>query len=747
LSDTLTQALLPELPCTGHFVRFYDEEKLLLDEVAEFIDSALRAGGTGLAIATPDHIETLRARLAGFGSAGSAGWFPGKLITLDAAETLASIMVEGWPDEERFMATVGSVVAQACAGGTVNAFGEMVALLCDEGKYEAAAHLEDLWNRLGERHDFALFCAYPTRQFADSDHAAAFQHVCKVHTHVGRSEQLSRQQSPADLHRLLAAWQQRANALEREVERRKQAERTLRRREKELADFVDNAAEGLHRVAADGTILWANRAELEMLGYAHHEYVGHHVAEFHVDKAEIDQILAALKSGATLYDRPARLRCKNGAIKHVLLNSNGCFEDGELLYTRCFTRDASDSVARQLAEAEHHRVLMQTHAEREQLLASLEHAGRAKDEFLAMLGHELRNPLSPIVTALQLLRMRNDSTTERELGIIQRQVEHLVRLVDDLLDISKIARGKIELKKERVSVSQVLAKAVEMAGPLIDKRHHHLSVQAQPGLQWEGDPVRLAQVVANLLTNAARYTDAGGTIRLAGRSAADGAIEISVNDNGSGIAEDMLPCIFDLFFQGKRNLDRAEGGLGIGLALVKSLVELHGGTVAATSEGLGRGSEFTIRLPVSSTGSSARSAARPDPGVSGAAGTRTRRILLVDDNVDGAETLASLLQAHGHDTRVTFSPLAALKLLDEFTPEVALLDIGLPQMDGYELALRLRQRLAGRPCQLIALTGYGQQADRKRSSEAGFQTHLVKPVQPDALLAAIERSAAAYSSR
>jgi PAS domain S-box-containing protein len=618
LPDLSTQALLPELPCTGHFVRFYDEEKLLLDEVAEFIDASLRASGTGIAIATAEHLDALRTRLAGFGSTRGTGWFPGRLITLDATETLATFMVEGWPDEERFFASVGSVVASACAGGgMVNAFGEMVALLCDDAKYDAAGRLEELWNRLGERHDFALFCAYPTRQFADAERAAAFQHVCRVHTHVGRSEQLAQQQNPADLHRLLAQWQQRAGALELEVERRKQAEHTLRRRERELTDFVDNAAEGLHRVAADGTILWANRAELELLGYAQHEYVGHHIAEFHAERADIDAILQTLQSGGTLTDRPARLLCKSGAIKHVLLHSNGCFEDGKLLYTRCFTRDATDRIAREQAEEVRNRTLLKAYDEREQLLASLERASRAKDDFLAMLGHELRNPLSPIVTALQLMRMRGDTGTEREQGIIQRQVDHLVRLVDDLLDISKITRGKIELKKEPVQVSQVLTKAVEMASLLLEQRGHRLTVQVESGLHWEGDPVRLAQVVANLLTNAARYTDVGGEVRLVGRTAPGNAIEISVEDNGAGIASEMLPRIFDLFFQAGRSVDRSEGGLGIGLALVKSLVELHGGTVGVHSEGLGHGSQFTIHLPVRCSEHSASrapaEAARPAP--------------------------------------------------------------------------------------------------------------------------------------
>ncbi|HUG25701.1 ATP-binding protein [Piscinibacter sp.] len=719
---TTAHPALPEIPRAGHFVRFYDDDAFLLDEVAEFIDAALRSGGAGVVIATPQHLAILEQRLAGFGSAnGHPGWHPGELVVLDAQATLDRFMIEGWPDEERFMRTVGAVVASAAEGGrNVHAFGEMVALLCAAARYDAAVRVEELWNELGRRHAFSLFCAYPARLFATSEQASAFQRVCDAHSHVCPSEHLAADTDSVDAHRLVAVWQQKASALEAEVARRQQAEQTLRRRERELADFVENAAEGLHRVAGDGTILWANRAELDLLGYSHSEYIGRHIADFHVDKPVIGGILARLQAGETLRDTPARLRCKDGSIKHVLIHSNGYFEDGKLVYTRCFTRDASDRVAREAAETE-----------RETLLCELEEANRAKDEFLAMLGHELRNPLSPIVTALQLMRMRGDTGTDREQGIIQRQVDHLVRLVDDLLDISKITRGKIELKKERVDVSDVLTKAVEMASLLLEQRSHRLAVGIEPGLRWEGDPVRLAQVVANLLTNAARYTDVGGDVRLSARRDDGAFLVIRVRDNGSGISPEVLPRIFDLFFQGKRSVDRSEGGLGIGLALVRSLVAMHGGTVEAASEGLGRGSEFTIHLPLS-TGTSANDESRPDGGAAQSAPAPvSRRVLVVDDNVDGADLLGHLLRAAGHQVQVLNDPVSALQALDAFAPDVAVLDIGLPVMDGYELAARLRERLAGRPCRFIALTGYGQDADRGRSQHAGFEQHLVKPVDPD----------------
>jgi signal transduction histidine kinase len=385
------------------------------------------------------------------------------------------------------------------------------------------------------------------------------------------------------------------------------------------------------------------------------------------------------------------------------------------------------------------RMRAATERERERLLTEAQAASRAKDEFLAMLGHELRNPLSPIVTALQLMKMRGDGRTSKEVTIIERQVKHLVRLVDDLLDIAKITRGKVELQRETVEIADVVSKAMEIASVLFEQRRHRVSIDVVgEDLRLEGDPVRLAQVVANLLTNAARYTDPGGDIRLTA-AREDHEIVICVKDSGAGISAEMLPRIFDVFFQGQRSSDRAEGGLGIGLTLVKTLVVMHGGTVAARSEGLGRGSEFIIRLPAPPP--AAHPAPEETPSAAGAPQppiTR-RRVLVVDDNEDAAELLGDILRAAGHDVIVVHDPPAALAIVAEFRPHVAVLDIGLPGMDGYELAERLRANTAMAGCRLIAATGYGQQHDRARSQAAGFQDHLVKPIDVATLIDMIAR--------
>jgi signal transduction histidine kinase len=370
------------------------------------------------------------------------------------------------------------------------------------------------------------------------------------------------------------------------------------------------------------------------------------------------------------------------------------------------------------------------------LLSDLESANRAKDEFLAMLGHELRNPLSPIVTALELMKLHRDGG-DSERRVIERQVEHLVRLVDDLLDVSKITRGKIELKREVIELAEIVNNAVHMASVLLEQRNHQLIVDVpRVGLAWEGDPVRLAQVLANLLTNAARYTPHGGRIELTALRDAD-QVTIRVRDNGVGIAADMLPRIFELFVQGgQRSLDRAEGGLGLGLTLARSLVGLHGGTINAASDGLGKGTTFTIRLPAPSPAVVAGKR-RPEPA-SKPPPTLGKRVLIVDDNVDAAEMLGELLEESGHEVVLANDPIAALKSIEEKNPDVAVVDIGLPVMDGYQLAERIRQSLSGRDCRLVALSGYGREHDYARSKQAGFVEHLVKPVDLATLLRVVD---------
>ncbi len=361
--------------------------------------------------------------------------------------------------------------------------------------------------------------------------------------------------------------------------------------------------------------------------------------------------------------------------------------------------------------------------------ARAEEAARAKDEFLAMLGHELRNPLSPILTALQLMRLRNQTSREQE--VIERQVTSLMRLVDDVLDVSRITRGKIDLRKERVELAAIAARAIEMSSPLLEKKQQVLTVRIPPrGLAVEVDPSRIAQVIANLLTNAAKYSDADTTILFAAERDGD-RVRIRVKDQGIGIAPEMLTQVFDLFLQHRQSLDRSQGGLGLGLAIVRSLVEMHGGAVTVSSAGEGMGSEFVVTLPRASAAgadgepSSAPAAPAPEADVNRA------QLLVVDDNEDAGMLLAEALDRLGYQVHRAGNGPGALRLSAQFQPQLALLDLGLPVMDGYELAQRLRQQPGLEALLLVAVTGYGQVEDKRRSAAAGFDAHLVKPVALD----------------
>jgi PAS domain S-box-containing protein len=855
-----------------HVVQFYEDDAFLAETVATLIGGGIVAGEPVVVIATEAHraafCERLRAHAIDVERACAAG----QLVLLDARATLEKLMIGDEPDWDRFRAVIGGVLDEVAGGNKerrVRAYGEMVDLLWRDGNRDGAIRLEEHWNELARAYSFDLLCAYVMDNFYKESDSAQFARICGAHTHARPTERIATVDDDARL-REIALLEQRALALHNEVERRKKTESELRRSEHRLQEFVENAVVPLHWVDADGKILWANKAELELLGYSAEEYVGHHIAEFHVERAVIDDILARLSRHETLREFPSRLRCKDGSIRHVLIDSNVYVEDGKLVHTRCFTRDVTarleaeksareqeslvrDLTTRRAAEGElresemrmrllidsirdyaifmldpeghvstwnpgaqrfkgyqaheiigRHfsvfypredvdagkcelelRVAAQTgrfedegwrvrkdgsrfwanvvisavrnragelvgfakvtrdltdrrRAEDERAaLAAAEQANRAKDEFLAMLGHELRNPLAPIVTALQLMKLRGDTSSAKEQVIIERQVQHVVRLVDDLLDVSRITQGKIELKHETFELATVVAKAVEIAGPLLEQRRHALSIDVpRHGMRLHADPVRLAQVVANLLTNAAKYTDVEGRIAVAAWR--DGhEVVLQVKDNGVGIRAELLPRMFDLFVQGPRAADRSQGGLGIGLTLVRSLVQMHGGTVVALSDGPGQGSAFVMRLP----GAAPPPAEATDSKVAKIAkASAPRRVLVVDDNVDAASLLAELCTMMGHEVKVAHDGPQALALLEDFSPEVAVLDIGLPVMDGYELAKRMREKM-GPSCRLVALTGYGQEHDRRRSEEAGFAAHLVKPVDPQRVLSLIDESA------
>ena len=375
--------------------------------------------------------------------------------------------------------------------------------------------------------------------------------------------------------------------------------------------------------------------------------------------------------------------------------------------------------------------------EMNQLRAAADAANRTKDQFLAMLGHELRNPLAPILTALQLMALKGGDTLQMERTVIERQARHLVRLVDDLLDVSRIARGKVELRQEPVDMADVVAAAVEAVSPLLEERRHRLVTTVPQGLIVTGDVTRLTQVVINVLSNSAKYTPPGGRIEIdGGRDHPD--IKLHFKDNGIGISPEMLPSIFEMFAQERQALSRSDGGLGLGLTIVKRLIELHGGGVTAWSQGIGHGAEVVIRIPSMTSAAVSLDRTKDGARISPVA-QRGRRILVVDDNVDAARTMADALGFAGYETRVSLDGPAALAAAGTFQPDAVLLDLGLPLMDGYEVAGEILAAPSNRKPLLVAMTGYGQMSDQERTRQAGFSGHVVKPIDVPQLVVLLER--------
>jgi PAS domain S-box-containing protein len=938
-----------EIGDTEHFVQFYETERCLVESVTTFIGNALAAGDGAVVIATKAHRHRFHKKLKARGLDVTRAREQGQYVVLDAADTLARFMVDGSPDPEKFAEVVGGVVARlAQSWPRVRAFGEMVALIWAEGNRDAAWRLEALWNDLAKTYSFALFCAYPLNGFRDESDAARLQDICGCHSRVIPAESYASLSTAGEQLHAIIALQQKAEVLEAEIARRKQAEQ-------ELSDFVEHALECLHKVGPDGIILWANRAELDLLGYPPDEYIGRHIAEFHVDQDVIAGILGRLRAGENLRDVSARLRCKDGSIKHVLISSNACWQDGQFAYTRCFMRDVTErkqadetnallaaivessddaiiskdlsstilswnsgaerifgytaaeaigrsvtmlmpadrvneepailerirrgalvnhyetvrrrkdgtlldisltvspvkdaqgniigasKVARDITQRKRAEQALRESEERFRMLAdnisqlawtcdklgnvtwynrrwleytgrtfeemkewgwtkchhpdhvdrvvasvnrsresgevwedtfplrgkdgqyrwflsraipirneqgeivrwfgtntditaqrdaelALKEADRRKDEFLATLAHELRNPLAPIRNSLHLLRMTGGAgpAVERVHEIMERQVAHMVRLVDDLLELSRVSRGTIELKKEPVELATIINHAVETSKPFIDANGHQIAVALPTdSVRIDGDLVRLAQVFANLLNNAAKYTERGGNITVTARCE-DNAVMVSVRDTGIGIPREMLTRVFDMFAQVDNSLRRSQDGLGIGLSLVHTLVSMHGGSVEAHSNGLGHGSEFIVRLPLADSGSRPRE--NESEHVNQADIPRTRRIMVVDDNRDAADSLGMLLRFLGADVHIAYDGQSALESLRICRPAVVLLDLGMPGLDGFEVARRVRQDPDFCKVTLVALSGWGQEEDRQRAREAGFDHHLVKPI-------------------
>jgi PAS domain S-box-containing protein len=511
------------------------------------------------------------------------------------------------------------------------------------------------------------------------------------------------------------------------IERTRAAE-ALRHRGEQFETLLNQAPLGVYLVDADLRIRQVNPIARSVFGDIPGGVIGRDFDEIiHLlwDKTYAEEIVRVFRhtlSTGEPYVVPERaeLRIDRGITEYYEWRLDRItLPDGRHGLV-CYFRDISQQVHARLAIAESEERLRA-------LVEELKDQDRRKDEFLATLAHELRNPLAPIRTGLQVLKLaRSEETAEKARAMMDRQIAHMVRLIDDLLDVSRVNRGKVELKRERVDIRTVIEAAIEVSRPLIDAGRHGLFVSLpKDPLLLDVDPTRMAQVVSNLLNNAAKYTPEEGRIELSAERDGDRVV-LRVRDNGTGIPRDMLPRVFDLFTQVGRSLHRAQGGLGIGLSLVRKLVEMHGGVVAGESAGVGHGSTFTVRLPL------AAAEARPDAAVPEPNGAVLPlpglRILVVDDNVDGAESLSLLLALGGHETAVAHSGPEALEMDRRFRSEVVFLDIGLPEMNGYEVAKRFREETASRRTVLVALTGWGSEEDKRQAMAAGFQFHVIKPV-------------------
>jgi PAS domain S-box-containing protein len=469
----------------------------------------------------------------------------------------------------------------------------------------------------------------------------------------------------------------------------------------------------------NGTVVGWNVGAERILGYTEREIVGESFVRFFtpedIEARRPEHELATATETGRIDDENWMVR--KDRTRFYASGVTTALRDGEL---RGFAKIFRDLTERKRLQDE-----VQRHAER------LVEADRRKDEFLAMLAHELRNPLAPVIYALEVLGNRDADAElqERSRAMVERQVRHMARLIDDLLDVARITQGKVQLKKERVELAAVLRRAVETVRPLVESRRHELTMTVPAEQLWlDADPVRVEQIVGNLLQNAAKYTEPGGRIDLTASRRAACAV-ISVRDTGVGISADVLGKVFELFAQADRSLDRSQGGLGIGLTLVRTLVGMHGGSVDARSDGPGKGSEFVVELPL------AEGEQEPLPA-SNVIRPRVppRRVLIVDDNLDTAESLAMLLRLRGHEIATAHDGVTAVEEAQRFEPDVVLLDVGLPRMNGYDVMRRVRATPVGARAMLIAMTGYGQEIEACELGDGGFDVHLVKPAEPDHVL-------------
>jgi signal transduction histidine kinase/FixJ family two-component response regulator len=746
-----------------HFVQFYEADPPLLDALTGFIGGGLAAGGAGIVVATPEHREGLEQRLRAAGIDLDAARAAEAYVPLDAADTLARIVVDGVPDEGRFAEVIGGPVAGAARGGRrVRVFGEMVGLLLSRGQAGATIRLEELWNELRRTHPFRLFCAYPLAQLERSGLAHPTAEICSLHSRV-----VSSGSRPADV-----AARERVGELEVQVEDLRRLHETSVR----LTSLLD--VESVLR-----EVLPAAMAEqdtgLGLLSLCDGEHPGlrlgvhtgldndflRHVetvppgngpcgtayAERRrvvVEDTEVDPIYAPYREAA----RRAGVRACHSTplisrrgttigVLSVLFAEPHRPSDREMRLMDLYARIAADSIeSARLHERLQHELedRRQSLAREHTARAEAEAANRMKDEFLATVSHELRTPLNAILGWSHILRSSkpDEGTVARGVEVIERNAQTQAQLIGDILDASRVITGSLRLNRGPVDLAGVINAAIDAVRLVAEGKGVQLAVILDPSARHIiGDASRLQQVVWNLLSNAIKFTAAGGRVELRlGR--ADGQAQITVTDTGEGVAADFLPFIFDRFRQADSTITRRHGGLGLGLAIVRNLVELHEGSVQAESAGEGYGSSFIVRLPL------ARPIAGAPPDSADGGGTHALQgvqILVVDDDQDALDMLTLVLTDAGAAVRTATSAAEALALLRWIRPHVLVSDLAMPDQDGYSLIRNLRavERESGREIPAVALTAYVRVQDRARAEAAGFNVFVEKPVDPEELIAVI----------
>jgi signal transduction histidine kinase/ActR/RegA family two-component response regulator len=734
-TTTAALALLrgvPEPKLHAHSFELFREGAFPAARIAASLRTALDLGSAAGALARPAHLKALRGALRGLGIDVEDVCAAGQLVLVDSE----AVFEEAWARPglreevvaERVLAPASYAIARY---GRIRMYGELVDMFTGANDQEGALALERWWNDQLGRYPIELHCGYRLGPFTDSLEGAGKGGT----SHDGRQPDSPQQPSgrrQAEVE-LLSAALARETRLRNELQPARDHLMVLQRVMSRLGEVVTLA--DLSAVVVGEAEQTFGASQVAVLVEQYGEWRDLVTGDGALAPPDVVRPLWLGSGGALAHEHPRWAAQSPHAMAMLPLVVRGArigvlvlgFREQRVFDT--LEQALATDIAQQIAHA----------LDRARAYEAAEQASRAKDEFLAMLGHELRNPLSPILTATQLMRLRGDDVYAKERRIIERQARNLVRLVDDLLDVSRITRGKIVLERRPIDLAAVVAEAIEQTSPAFEERAHSLEVEVPPDIVIDGDPARLAQVFANLLNNAAKYTKRGGAIRVSTAVSATG-VAVEVRDNGQGIAPELLPHVFEPFVQGPQGRDRARGGLGVGLAVAKSIVLMHGGTLRAESGGRGCGAALTVELPRLP----AAQAPRRRSGAIACVETLPMRLLVVDDNHDAVDLLTSSLTELGHDVRAAYDPSTALAMARERPPDIALLDIGLPGMDGYELAAALRSMLPpGAPLRLIAITGYGQPADRSRSAEAGFSAHLVKPVDVAAVQDAIASAAEA----